>query len=52
MTGGNRLLSGALSILIVAQLGFGIYFIFVSAMTPGEFLDRSTVRSRVVSRSL
>jgi len=44
VTGGNKLLSGMLSILIVAQLGFGIYFIFVSAITPCEFLDRLFVR--------
>lgn len=44
ITGGKKLLSGALSILIVAQLGFGIYFIFVNATTPCEFLDRLFVR--------
>jgi hypothetical protein len=44
VTGRNKVVGGALSALIVAQLGFGIYFTVVYGTTPCEFLDRLFVR--------
>jgi hypothetical protein len=44
VTGKNKMVGGALSALIVAQLGFGICAAVVSGTTPCEFLDRLFVR--------
>ena len=44
MTGKSKLHGGALSVLIAVQLGFGIYFVFVNGVGPGEFLNCLFVR--------
>jgi len=36
----NKLIGGALSVLIVAQFCFGIYFAVVDGTSPCEFLNR------------
>jgi len=44
VSGRNKLLRGALSVLIVAQLSVGIYFAAVDGTGPSEFLNRLFVR--------
>ena len=44
MTGRNKLLRGALSVLIAAQLSVGICLAAVDGMGPSEFLNRLFVR--------
>ena len=44
MSGRNKLLRGALSVLIAAQLIVGIYFAVVDGTGPSEFLNRLFVR--------
>lgn len=39
----NKLLSGTLSLLIAAQLCFGIYFTVMYSMAPCELLNRSFI---------
>ena len=46
VTGRNKLVGGTLSVMIVGQLCFGIYFTVVNGTTPCEFLDRLAVRVR------
>ena len=46
MTLKNRLVGGALSVLIVAQISFGIYSVIRTGMGPREFLSRLFVRAR------
>jgi len=42
----SRLLGCTLSVLIATQLGFGIYFIYRSAVNPRKLLISSFVRAR------
>jgi len=44
----NKLLCGALPLLIVAQLCFGIYFTVMNGTTPRESFNRLFIHSRVV----
>ena len=37
VTGGNKLLAGPLSVLVIAQVCFGIYFTILYGMIPREF---------------
>ena len=47
MTQKNRLLAGALSVLIAAQLIFGSWSLAKSVVSPRKFPDRSFARVQI-----
>jgi len=46
VTSMNKLLGGALALLITAQFCFGVFSVIRAMLHPGKFLDHSSVRVR------